>query len=201
MPFQDNPRTGDCRISGTTASLCGLEDGSTEAVARILLAHSEAFSTGGIPLLYLGDEVGQLNDYGYALEDGHGADRRWVNRPHYPEQQYAERHDPETPSGAVFAGLQRMITAQSATPELAGTRLIDSATNNRAVLGYQRPGDGTTILVLANFSDVTQSVSAETLSGFAAEAVDILTAENLRLDQGIVLRPHGFVWLRSPAQP
>ena len=66
VPFQDNPRTGDCRISGTTASLCGLEDGSAAAVDRILLAHSVAFSTGGIPLLYLGDEVGQLNDYGYA---------------------------------------------------------------------------------------------------------------------------------------
>ena len=65
VPFQDNPRTLDCRISGTTASLCGLEDGSALAVARILLAHSVTFSTGGIPLLYLGDEVGQLNDYDY----------------------------------------------------------------------------------------------------------------------------------------
>ena len=46
VPFQDNPRTGDCRISGTTASLCGLEGGTAAAVNRILLAHSVAFSTG-----------------------------------------------------------------------------------------------------------------------------------------------------------
>ncbi len=201
VPFQDNPRTGDCRISGTTASLCGLEDGSAAAVARILLAHSVTFSTGGIPLLYLGDEVGQLNDYGYALEDGHGTDSRWVNRPRYPEQAYAERHDQGTPAGAVFAGLQRMIAARSATPELAGTRLVDFATNNRAVLGYQRPGDGTTILALANFSDADQAVSAETLSGCAAEAVDVLTGEARRLDAGIVLGPHEFVWLRTAARP
>ena len=201
VPFQDNPRTLDCRISGTTASLCGLEDGSALAVARILLAHSVTFSTGGIPLLYLGDEVGQLNDYGYALEDGHGADSRWVNRPHYPEQRYADRHNPETPAGAVFAGLQRMIAARSSTPEFSGTRLIDFATNNRGVLGYQRPGDGTTILALANFSDEQQTLSAATLSGFAAESVDVLTGNDRRLDAGITLGPQEFVWLRVVPQP
>ena len=144
VPFQDNPRTGDCRISGTTASLCGLEDGTGQAVDRILLAHSVAFSTGGIPLLYLGDEVGQLNDYDYALEDGHGTDSRWVHRPHYPAARYARRHDAATPEGAVFAGLRNMIAVRSRTPELAGTRLLDFDTKNPGVLGYQRPGDGTT---------------------------------------------------------
>lgn len=57
MPFQDNPRTGDCRISGTAASLAGLESGEEHAIERLLLLYSLAFSTGGIALLYLGDEV------------------------------------------------------------------------------------------------------------------------------------------------
>lgn len=200
VPFQDNPRTGDCRISGTTASLCGLEDGTGQAINRILLAHSVAFSTGGIPLLYLGDEVGQLNDYGYPLEAGHGADSRWVHRPRYPADRYGKRHDPTTPEGAVFEGLRKMISARSGTPEFAGTRLIHFNTNNRAVLGYQRPGDGTQILVLANFSDGHQSVTAQTLSGFAAQAVDILTGNPLDLGEGVTLRPQEFVWLRvAPA--
>jgi amylosucrase len=196
VPFQDNPRTGDCRISGTTASLCGLEDGAGQAVERILLAHSVAFSTGGVPLLYLGDEVGQLNDYGYALEDGHGSDSRWVHRPHYPAARYARRHDTSTPEGAVFAGLRNMIAVRSRTPELAGTRLLDFDTRNPGVLGYQRPGDGTTILALANFSDQAQAVAAVTLSGFAADAEDLLTETRVGLGQGIVLKPRQFVWLR-----
>ena len=50
-----------------------------------------AFSTGGIPLLYLGDEVGQLNDYSYTLEDGHDGDSRWVHRPQFPAERYAKR--------------------------------------------------------------------------------------------------------------
>ena len=71
LPFQENPRTGDCRISGTCASLAGLEwalhEGSSGeidlAVRRILLIHSVILSIGGIPLIYLGDEVGTINDY------------------------------------------------------------------------------------------------------------------------------------------
>lgn len=200
VPFQDNPRTGDCRISGTTASLCGLEDASMEALERILLAHSVAFSTGGIPLLYLGDEVGQLNDYQYAMEEGHAADSRWVHRPHYPAEQYERRHDPATPEGTIFAGLRKMISVRSATPEMAGTRLVDFNTHNQSVLGYQRPGNGSAILALANFSDEPQDVPAMTLSGFAPEAVDILSDSPLSLGHGITLKPREYVWLRVRPQ-
>lgn len=200
VPFQDNPRTGDCRISGTTASLCGLEDDPDHAVGRILLAHSVAFSTGGIPLLYLGDEVGQLNDYQYAMEDGHETDSRWVHRPHYPAERYARRHDPATPEGAIFAGLRRMIEVRADTPELAGTRLIDFHTNAPGVLGYQRPGDAGTILVLANFGDGPQQLPAVTFSGFSGAAVELLTGAALSLADGITLAPHQYLWLRvSPA--
>jgi amylosucrase len=170
-------------------------------VDRILLAHSVAFSTGGIPLLYLGDEVGQFNDYGYAAEEGHGTDSRWVHRPHYPAAGYARRAEPETPAGAVFAGLRRMVSVRSATPELAGTRLVGFATNNPGVLGYQRPGNGTLILALANFSDGPQEVTALTLSGFAAGAVDVLTGAHVCLDAGLVLDARQFVWLRVTPRP
>lgn len=200
VPFQDNPRTGDCRISGTTASLCGLEDASAQALERILLAHSVVFSTGGIPLLYLGDEVGQLNDYQYAMEEGHEADSRWVHRPHYPGEQYEKRHDPTTPEGRIFGGLQRMISVRSAAPEMAGTRLLDFNTHNQSVLGYQRPGDGSAILVLANFSDEVQDIPATTLSGFAPDAEDILSDSPLSLGGGITLPPRAYVWLRVRPQ-
>ncbi|WP_309108477.1 alpha-amylase family protein [Arthrobacter sp.] len=200
VPFQDNPRTGDCRISGTTASLCGLEDASIEALERILLAHSVAFSTGGIPLLYLGDEVGQLNDYQYAMEEGHAADSRWVHRPHYPAEQYERRHDPATPEGTIFAGLRKMISVRAATPEMAGTRLVDFNTHNQSVLGYQRPGNGSAILALANFSDKPQDVTAMTLSGFAPDAVNVLSDSPVGFGHGITLTPREYVWLRVRPQ-
>lgn len=196
VPFQDNPKTGDCRISGTTASLCGMEVNPTEAVERILLAHSVPFSTGGIPLLYLGDEVAQLNDYHYAMEEGHDADSRWVHRPHYPARHYARRSDPATPEGAVFAGLKRMIAVRAATPELAGTRLVDFRTGNRSVLAYQRPGENSTVLALANFSDSPESLPAATFAGFSPAAVDLLSEAAVHLEDGVTLLPRQYLWLR-----
>jgi amylosucrase len=202
VPFQDNPKTGDCRISGTTASLCGMEVDPAEAVERILLAHSVAFSTGGIPLLYLGDEVGQVNDYGFDREAGHETDSRWVHRPHFPEEQYEHRLDPSTPEGAVYAGLKRMVQVRAGTPELAGTRLIGFQTNNRGVLAYQRPGSSgpagkeSMVLALANFSDQPQTLPAETFAGYSAAAVDLLSEAELQLDEGVTLLPRQYVWLR-----
>jgi amylosucrase len=173
-----------------------MEVDAREAVERILLAHSVAFSTGGIPLLYLGDEVGQVNDYSYASEPGHESDSRWVHRPHFPEKKYEHRLDPSTPEGAVYAGLRRMIQVRAAAPELAGTGLIDFATHNPGVLAYQRPGGSTRILALANFSDEPQALPAETFSGYAAAAVDLLSEAVLRLDDGVTLLPRQYVWLR-----
>ncbi len=72
VPFQENPRTGDARVAGTTASLAGVEAGDPHGVDRVLLAHAIALSTGGIPLIYLGDEVAQLNDAAYLDDPAHG---------------------------------------------------------------------------------------------------------------------------------
>ena len=89
VPFQDNPTTGDCRISGTAASLCGLEQHDPHAVARLLLMYGVVFSSGGIPLIYLGDEVGTLNDPDYINDPGKAGDSRWVHRPARDAARYA----------------------------------------------------------------------------------------------------------------
>ncbi len=203
VPFQDNPRTGDCRISGTTASLAGLEAGDDGAVARILLAHSIILSTGGIPLLYLGDEVGQLNDYAYTLDPAKAGDSRWVGRPAYPAARYAAGRDPETPAGMILAGLRHLIDVRKHTPELSGGRLIPFHTNNPHVLGYQRPGlpdtpgaSPSTVVVLANVADSPQHVGAATLSGLPATALDLISGEGCVLRAGLTLEPHGVRWFR-----
>jgi amylosucrase len=202
VAFQDNPRTGDCRISGTTASLCGLEDGSPEAIRRILLVHSIAISTGGIPLLYLGDEVGQLNDYDYAAEPGHEADSRWVHRPHYPAERYERRNDSSSPEGTIYARLTEMLAVRARTPEFEGNRLVDFHTHNPHVLGYQRLGDAETgtggaVLILANFSDSPQHIGAATLGGLGSDAVDLFTQREVPLGDGLTIAPQEFVWLRA----
>jgi amylosucrase len=196
VPFQENPKTGDARITGTTASLAGIEAGDAGGVDRVLLAHAIAMSTGGIPLLYLGDEVAQLNDYSYVDDEATAGDSRWVHRPVRPVDRYDQRMDAATDAGRVYRGLTALIRARQMTPELAGGELIGFDAKHRWVLGYQRPGPDAVILVLANVGDDLALIDPVTLSGFATAARDVVSGEERDLRHGLALEPHRFVWLR-----
>ena len=197
VPFQENPRTGDCRISGTTASLAGLESGQDGALERILLMFSVAMSTGGIPLIYLGDEVGQMNDYSYLNDPSKMDDSRWVNRPFYPEANYAQRHDPNTIPGKVYAGIKHLIQLRKSTDELSGGRAVGFFTGNPAILGYQRPGQGSNVLCLCNFSDVKQWIGRDRFMGMPESALDLVRGSTIELRHaGIHMNPHQYIWLR-----
>lgn len=79
-------------------------------------------STGGIPLLYLGDEVGQLNDYAQLDVPGQADDSRWVGLPRYPAELYADRHNQATDAGRLYLTLRHLIAVRAATGEFAGER-------------------------------------------------------------------------------
>ena len=173
-----------------------LEAGDAGAIDRIVLAHSIPLSTGGVPLIYLGDEVGQLNDYGYRDDPAHRDDSRWVNRPPYPEELYAQRHDETTAAGMLYSRLTQLLAVRRQTPEFTGGALIAFDALNRHVIGYQRPGGGTRILCLANFADDPQTVTALTLSGLAATASDLIAGGTIDLRRDLEIPAHGIVWMR-----
>lgn len=199
VPFQENPKTGDARIAGTTASLAGVEAEDDGGVDRVILAHAIALSTGGIPLIYLGDEVAQLNDYTCLYEPETAGDSRWVHRPQHPDDRYAQRDDPATAAGQVYARLSALIRARQSTPEFAGNALIEFDARVPRVLAYQRPGTDAAsprILVLANFGDQPTAVEALTLSGFASDGLDIVSGEPVDLRAGLALAAHECRWIR-----
>lgn len=193
VPFQDNHKTGDCRISGTTASLAGLESGESGAVERILLAHAITMSTGGIPLIYLGDEVGQLNDYSYMHDPDKWDDSRWVNRPPYPYERYEQKDDEHTTAGRIYQGFRRLIQLRKETEAFHGGRLVGFRTHNSAVLGYQRMGPAASVVSLANFDDQPQWVGREVFR--FQHAFDLVSGKQIDLSEGIHLMSHQFVWL------
>lgn len=197
VPFQENPRTGDARITGTTASLAGIEAGDAGGEDRVILAHALALSTGGVPLLYLGDEVAQLNDYSYRRNRAEAGDSRWVHRPHRPERNYADRTDATTPAGRVFSRLTRLIDVRRSTPELAGNELIAFDAHVDSVVAFLRPGhNGSAVLVLANVADHAVEIDALTLSGLEPDAFDLITDRPVALAGGLTVPAHGVLWLR-----
>lgn len=122
--FQANPETGDKRISGTFASLAGLEraegDAAALAVQRILLGHALIASFGGIPLIYMGDELAMLNDYSYHDDPAHAHDSRWLHRPRMDWHLAHFRHSDDSPAGEVFRGTKRILARRKATEALHG---------------------------------------------------------------------------------
>ena len=194
VPFQDNPRTGDCRIAGTTASLAGVEAGDPGGVGRVLLLYAVALSAGGIPLLYLGDEVGQLNDPSYTARPAEAGDSRWIHRPFRPEALYAARHDPATDAGRIYAGLTRLIAIRQATPALAGGAIHGFWTGHPQVLGYVRPERGG-LLVLANFGDDVEAIPAARFQAMPESMTDLVSGRVMRVREGVSLPAHGILWL------
>ena len=200
-PFQDNPVTGDCRICGTAASLCGAEQGDVHAIARLLLIYGVALSSGGIPLIYLGDEVATLNDPSYKKDSHKAVDSRWLHRPSRDHERYAQRNDRTTMAGRMFTGLTRLIGLRKHLAALAGGELMPFNAHNTAVLGYQR-GQGTgSVLVLANFSEHPQTVASNVLQAMPVAAVDVVSGGGVNLRADLILQPYQQIWLLLPSPP
>ena len=177
LPFQENPKTGDCRISGTCASLAGLEKALKEegpaqvelAIRRILLIHGVILTAGGIPLIYLGDEIGTLNDYSYRQDPAHQHDSRWVHRPKADWDRYTRRHDSQTVEGRVFLGLKKLIELRKRCDAFSGGELEIIPTGSQHVLGYVRSRGEERAFVFANFSEFPQRIAPQVIESLAVK--------------------------------
>jgi glycosidase len=206
LAFQENPKTGDCRISGTCASLAGLEKAINEetsvevdlAIQRILLIHSIILSMGGIPLIYLGDEIGTLNDYKYRSDPVKRSDSRWVNRPFANWKKYEMRNDLKTCEGKLYAGLQKLIRIRKENPIFAsgndnGTEILD--VENDHVFGYVRHKDGRKLVVLANFTEREQAISENRLFEADEVGLDLIAGTSRLPGSDVILNPYQFIWV------
>ena len=217
LVFQHNEETGDRRISGTAATLAGLDAameqppgparaGAVDAVgARLLLAHAVVMGFGGIPVLWSGDELALRNDPGWAGEPGHAGDNRWAHRPRLPWRANAEgehvaaRTDPTTVTGRVFQGLARLAAARRGTVQLhAGytTEVLDPP--DPGVLALLRPCPEGPMLGLYNVTERPVAVTGWLLGLHGLHAcVDRISGMTVRTDDAgsIVLEPYGARWL------
>jgi amylosucrase len=195
--FQENPITKDRRNSGSFASLAGLEAATTEAdtnaaLDRILLGVALMASFGGLPLLYMGDEIGLLNDYQFVKEPAHANDNRWLHRPKMQWQNLSSIQQ------RIFEATRAIIARRKALPQLAAgnpTQIIDSG--NAALFTFLRQGDEASMLCIFNFTESWQRLSegfirAQGITKFHDTLSD--GAVDLR-DGAIAVPPYGRLWL------
>jgi amylosucrase len=205
--FQFNPKTNDRRVNGSLASLAGLElaleRGNAQeiklAIGRILLLHNLIFAFGGIPLLYMGDELGVLNDKSYVEDEALAADGRWLHSPRMNWQTAVERHNPNAITGQIYQNLCQLIRVRQRTLALhARARTIPVWTHNDHVFGLIRESAHGRLLILANFTEAIQGVSNERLAqlGFGGQRINHLH-EPFAAWQQVSLRPYQSVWLEK----
>lgn len=208
--FQHNPRTGDSRISGTTAALCGLDAARESgdpvqvdiAIRRLLTLYSVVYAYGGIPLIYMGDELGLPNDPHWADDPAHAADNRWMHRPPMDWVAAARRHDPQAVEGQVFGGLVEMGRVRSGLLALrAGTTadLIDTGSRRVLAVRRQHPRSGA-VMALANFGDDGVLMSRpDALPGVSDDAALVLASDGAMLTgHDLTLPAWGHAWVAEP---
>lgn len=204
-PFQENPVTGDARISGTCASLAGLEKALSDndqdevelAIRRILLLHGIITLIGGIPLIYLGDELGMLNDYSYDRDPAKTGDSRWLHRSRFDWQDAESRHDINTLAGRIYKGLLRLIQLRQQNLAFTRAETEFTDTGNRHVFGFFRNHDQYSVLVLGNFSEKEQRLEARRLRhmGMRKTMVDLHAGKTITATQELILEPYQMMVL------
>jgi len=159
--YNDDPRLGDARLCGTTASLCGIETARkhggeremAEAVRLDGMLHALMFTLSGVPILYSGDEIARENDYSYHDDPLKEGDSRYLHRGDMDWKKAERRGDRESPEGKVFSGISRQekIRAKYGVFD-DGADVWILNTGNNQVLGIGRYYRGEKLLALFNFS-------------------------------------------------
>lgn len=195
--FQENAETGDRRNSGTFASLAGLESAGDEpaiatAIDRVLMGVALIASIGGLPLLYMGDEIGLTNDYAFAEEPAHAHDNRWMHR---PKMNWAQ---PGQPQARIFEGTKHIISRRKSLSHLAAnnpTRILEP--ENPSIFAFLRTSDEGPLLGIFNFSELWQNLPAAFARGLGiAKFHDALSdAKVLTPTDQLQVPPYGRIWL------
>ncbi len=197
--YNDDPRLGDARLTGTTASLCGIEASEYEkndwkldrAIRLDIMLHAFLLTQSGIPVLYSGDEIGQLNDYSYHEDPDKWDDSRYLHRGKLNWDEVAMRKDPTTRQGRLFQAITKLVKTRkeyAVFESAADTWLLEPY--NDHVLAIGRYYEDEKLIALFNFSenDETAWINED------EDYIDLMTGEK-RAAKAVNLPAYDFAWL------
>ena len=197
--YNDDPRLGDARLCGTTASLCGVEAAEYEkdeaklnrALRLCIMLHALLFTQSGLPVLYSGDEIAQLNDYSYHEDSLKMQDSRYLHRGNMIWEDAEKRKDLKTRQGRMFAAIRKFeeITRKHTVFNgAADVWLIE--TYNDKVLGIGRYYNKEKLITLFNFGDTEETAWINEEGDYS----DLMTGEK-RPAKEVRLAAGDFAWL------
>ena len=202
--YNSDPVSGDARFCGTTASMCGIEKAGFEqneeemetAIRKDVMLHAYMFMQSGIPVLYSGDEIGQVNDYTYKDDPNKAADSRYIHRGAMNWELARNITDPDTVEGRVFAGLdqlEKIRRTEKVFVSYADTWTLD--TWESGVLSIGRYYDGDKLIGVFNFSEYDKTAWINEEDGMY---VDLITGKEMEA-RGVNVPAFGFYYLKKKA--
>ena len=200
--YNADPITGDDRFCGTTASMCGVEkagfEGNEEAMEKAIrmdvMLHAYMFMQSGIPVLYSGDEIGQVNDYTYKEDPNKAPDSRYIHRGAMNWELAAKASDETTVEGKLFkslSDLERLRRREKVFVSYADTWTID--TWDPSVLCIGRYYEGEKLIGLFNFSEHDKTAWINETDG---EYVDLISGKEMEA-AGVDIPAYGFYYLKK----
>ena len=198
--YNDDPRLGDARLCGTTASLCGVEAADYEqdpakleqAITCDLTLHAWMLSQSGIPVIYSGDEIGQLNDWTYHQDPEKCEDSRYIHRGRFQWDLAKLRKDPNARQGKQFQGLRRLEEIRAQEPCFDGSASVWTEDSGSAhVLALCRRAEDRELICLFNFSGAFVHAGVDRDGAYT----DLLYGVQHEQIRDVELYPYSFAWL------
>lgn len=205
VAFGENPSTGDCRVCGSLASLCGLEQAKKDndpvaidlATKRILLIHSIIMSIGGLPLLYAGDDFGLLNDYRYEKDPSKMHDARWVNRISVSNEILEN-----SPNASITNALKEMIAMRQNQHIFGASSTVYLDAPNTHCFAYLRENEENCCLCIANFSEHQIALEPAVFRVLKQNsAVNLCNNSEIALNAPHTLNAYEYIWLKVSKSP
>lgn len=202
--FQSNPTTGDRRTSGSAASLIGIQAAIEKkdalslqtAIDRLKCAYAMVFGFGGLPLLYMGDELGMVNDLSYLKNPAKAEDNRWIHRPEMDWSLAKSAEKGKGVEGQVDKAIRSLISARKSLASLhAATPTEVFTTNNPSVIIFRREHASGNLVQIYNLSENTQRVSMHGIA--SGNLLEVISGEHLHIYEEIDVPAYAAWWLQQ----
>lgn len=187
---------------GTTASMCGLEKAIDEnnkkeinqAIKLEIMLYAYLFIQSGIPVIYSGDEIGQMNDYSYKENRDKMRDIQNVCRGKFDWSKAVKVVDEYSIEGKIMRGLNKIQVVKNRENtfcQIADVRVVD--TKNNSVICIAREFAGEKILGIFNFSEHEKIVNIDEEEGIYE---DLLSGKKMKV-KCLQMQGYDFYYLKK----
>lgn len=199
--YNDDPITQDARFCGTTASMCGVEsagfEGNEEKMKAALqldfMLHAYMLTQSGIPMLYSGDEIAQVNDYTYKENPLKQEDSRYIHRGAFHWELAKNRNDTSTVEGKIFQGLDKLEKLRKKETVFDSSASVYTYNvHDNGILCIMRKHAGEKFFGIFNFS------TSDRIAWMQEDGIyeNLISRETMEL-KDVLIPAHGFIWAKG----